>query len=75
MARGSRASFEDAVNKLFIADYAVTSNTAFVPMSAAVGKGLVGKPGIEVVSPIRAGSAKFLGSVHDVSAVDAQAPR
>jgi putative ABC transport system permease protein len=73
--QGLRASFEDAVNKLFIADYAVTSNTAFVPMSAAVGKGLVGKPGIEVVSPIRAGSAKFLGSVHDVSAVDAQVPK
>ena len=73
--QGLRASFEDAVNKLFIADYAVTSNTAFVPMSAAVGKGLVGKPGIEVVSPIRAGSAKFLGSVRDVSAVDAQVPK
>jgi putative ABC transport system permease protein len=73
--QGLRASFEDAVNKLFIADYAVTSNTAFVPMSAAVGKGIVGKPGIEVVSPIRAGSAKFLGSVHDVSAVDSQVPK
>jgi putative ABC transport system permease protein len=73
--QGLRASFEDAVNKLFIADYAVTSNTAFLPMSAAVGKGLVGKPGIDVVSPIRAGSAKFLGSVHDVSAVDGQAPK
>jgi putative ABC transport system permease protein len=73
--QGLRASFEDAVNKLFIADYALTSNTAFVPMSAAVGKGVVGKPGIEVVSPIRAGSAKFLGSVHDVSAVDAQVPK
>jgi putative ABC transport system permease protein len=73
--QGLRSSFEDAVNKLFIADYAVTSNTAFVPMSAAVGKDLVGKPGIEVVSPIRAGSARFLGSVHDVSAVDAQVPK
>jgi putative ABC transport system permease protein len=73
--QGLRASFEDAVNKLFIADYAVTSNTAFLPMSSAVGKGLVGKPGVNVVSPIRAGSAKFLGSVHDVSAVDAQVPQ
>jgi putative ABC transport system permease protein len=72
--QGLRASFEDAVNKLFIADYAVTSNTAFIPMSAAVGESLVGKPGVNVVSPIRAGSAKFLGSVHDFSAVDAQVP-
>jgi putative ABC transport system permease protein len=73
--QGFRASFENAVNKLFIADYAVTSNTAFIPMSAAVGKGLVGQPGVDVVSPIRAGSAKFLGSVHDFSAVDAQVPQ
>ncbi len=72
--QGLRASFEDAVNKLFIANYAVTSNTAFVPLSASVGQGLVGKPAAEAVSPIRAGSARFLGSVHDVSAVDAQVP-
>jgi putative ABC transport system permease protein len=73
--QGLRASFEDAVNKLFIANYAVTSNTAFVPLASSVGQGLVGKPAAEVVSPIRAGSAKFLGSVHDVSAVDAQVPK
>jgi putative ABC transport system permease protein len=40
-----------------------------------VGKGLVGKPGIDVVAPIRAGSAKLNGSVSDVSAVDGQAPQ
>jgi putative ABC transport system permease protein len=72
--QGLRASFEDAVNKLFIANYAVTSRTAFIPISAEVGKSLVGKPGVDVVSPIRAGSAKFLGAVHDVSGVDGQLP-
>jgi putative ABC transport system permease protein len=73
--QGLRASFEDAVNKLFIANYAVTSRTAFIPISAEVGKSLVGKPGVNVVSPIRAGSTKFLGSVHDVSGVDSQLPQ
>src|ERR671935_920104 len=72
--QGFRLAFEDAVNKLFIANYAVTSRTAFVPISAEVGKSLVGKPGVDVVSPIRAGSAKFLGSVHDVSGVHGQLP-
>jgi putative ABC transport system permease protein len=72
--QGLRASFEDAVNKLFIANYAVTSRTAFIPISAEVGKSLVGKPGVNVVSPIRAGSAKFLGAVHDMSGVDGQLP-
>ena len=73
--QGLRASFEDAVNKLFIADYAVTSRTAFQPVSANVGKSLVGQPGVDVVSPIRAGAVKFLGSVHDVSGVDGQLPQ
>jgi putative ABC transport system permease protein len=73
--QGLRASFEDAVNKLFIANYAVTSRTAFVPISAEVGKSLPGKPRVQLVSPIRAGAAKFLGSVHDVSGVDAQLPK
>src|SRR5262249_22757418 len=73
--KGLRASFEDAVNKLFIADYAVTSTGNFQPISADTGRSLVGKPGVTVVSPIRAGSAKFLGSVHDISGVDANAPK
>ena len=72
--QGLRASFEDAVNKLFIADYALTSTGNFQPISAAAGKSLIGKPGVSVESPIRAGSARFLGSVHDISAVEADLP-
>ena len=72
--QGLRSSFEDAVNKLFIANYAVTSTSAFIPISSAAGESLVGKPGVNVVSPIRAGSAKFLGSVHDMSGVDGDLP-
>jgi putative ABC transport system permease protein len=72
--QGLRASFEDAVNKLFIADYALTSTGNFQPISAKAGASLVGKPGASLVSPIRAGSAKFLGSVHDISGVQANLP-
>jgi putative ABC transport system permease protein len=74
-AQGLRAPFEDAVNKLFIGDYAITSSGSFAPISAGAGKALRGKPGVIVESPIRAGSAKFLGSVHDISAVDANVPK
>jgi putative ABC transport system permease protein len=74
-AQGLRAPFEDAVNKLFIADYAVTSSGTFNPISATAGQALMSKPGLTVVSPIRAGSAKFLGSVHDISAVDRNSPK
>jgi putative ABC transport system permease protein len=70
-AQGLRAPFEDAVNKLFVADYAITSNGSFAPISAAAGKSLPGKPGVVVATAIRAGSAKASGTVEDISAVDA----
>src|SRR5436309_13283631 len=46
-----------------------------MPISADAGKSLPGKPGLVAVSTFRAGSAKFLGSVHDVSAVQPNAPK
>jgi putative ABC transport system permease protein len=67
--QGIRSSFEDAVNELFIGDYAVTSTNTFTPIEAAAGQALVGKPGIEDVSAIRAGSARYLGSNNDLTAV------
>jgi len=74
-AQGLRAPFEDAVNKLFIADYAITSSSSFAPISASTGASLKGKPGVTVSSSIRAGSVRFLGSVHNISAVDANLPK
>jgi putative ABC transport system permease protein len=73
--QGLRASFEDAVDELFIADYALTSTNTFTPISATAGEALIGKAGASLVSPIRAGSAKALGSTHNISAVDANAPK
>jgi putative ABC transport system permease protein len=67
--QGIRSSFESAVNKLFIADYAVTSTNTFTPIAAEAGKALVGKPGVHDVSAIRAGSARYLGHNNDVTAV------
>ena len=74
-AQGLRAPFEDAVNKLFVADYAITAKGSFAPISAGAGQSLKGKPGVVVATPIRAGSAKVNGSVNDISAVDANAPK
>jgi putative ABC transport system permease protein len=67
--QGIRSSFEDAVNKLFIADYALTSTSTFNPIEASAGKALVAKPGVQDVSAIRAGSARYLGSNNDLTAV------
>jgi putative ABC transport system permease protein len=67
--QGVFKSFEDAVDQLFIADYAITATNTFSPIDVAAGKSLVGKPGVSDVTPIRAGSAHFLGSDHDMTAV------
>src|SRR6476659_8481126 len=67
--QGLRSSFEGAVNELFVGDYALTSTNTFTPIEAAAGQALVGKPGIEDVSAIRAGSARYLGSNNDLTAV------
>jgi putative ABC transport system permease protein len=69
-AKGLRASFEDAVNQLFVANYAITSSNTFTPIDATVGNSLAGKPGVTDVTSIRAGSAKYLGGSHDLTAVD-----
>ena len=62
-------SFEDAVDELFIADYAVTATNTFTGVDVAVGKSLVGQPGVSDVTPIRQGSGHFLGSDRDISGV------
>jgi putative ABC transport system permease protein len=67
--QGIFKSFEDAVDQLFIADYAVTATNTFSPIDVAAGKSLVGQPGVSDVTPIRAGSAHFLGSDHDLTGV------
>jgi putative ABC transport system permease protein len=66
---GLRSSFEDAVNKLFIADYAITATNTFTPIEAQAGQSLVGKPGITDVTAIRAGSARYLGQNANLTAV------
>ena len=67
--QGIRSSFEGAVNKLFVGDYALTATNTFTPIEAQAGKALVGKPGINDVSAIRAGSARYLGSNTQLTAV------
>jgi putative ABC transport system permease protein len=68
--QGVFKSFEDDVDELFIADYAVTATDTFSPIDVAAGKSLVGKPGVSDVTPIRAGSARFLGGDHNLTAVE-----
>jgi putative ABC transport system permease protein len=72
---GIRSSFESAVDDLFVADYALTSSNTFTPMSVEAEEAVRLSPAAEAVSGVRAGSARFLGSTHNLTAVDANMPK
>ncbi len=68
---GLRSSFESAVDDLFVADYALTSSNTFTPMSVEAENTVRLSPAATVVSGVRAGSARYLGSSQNLTGVDA----
>jgi putative ABC transport system permease protein len=70
LAAGIKSTFEDSVNKLFTANYALTSQNGFTPSSIASEKALTGVAGVEVVSGVRAGEAEEFGNRISVTAVE-----
>ncbi|MGB2952799.1 MAG: FtsX-like permease family protein [Gaiellaceae bacterium] len=70
LGQGLRTSFESAVNQLFVGDYALTSTNTFQPLTVKAEQALRKTPGLETVSGIRAGSGKYLGKVHNLTAVE-----
>jgi putative ABC transport system permease protein len=70
IAAGLKTTFEDSVNKLFVADYALTSQNGFTPTSIASEKVLRGVSGVQVVSGVRAGEAEAFGNRMGITAVE-----
>jgi putative ABC transport system permease protein len=70
LGQGIRSSFESAVDDLFKADYALTSQDTFTPLTISAEKAVAKAPGVTTVSGIRAGSAKVFGSVEDLTGAD-----
>jgi putative ABC transport system permease protein len=70
LAAGLRSRFEGAVNQVFVADYALTSTDNFSPISIASANALTHVPGVQVVSGVRAGSGRALGSRMRLTGVD-----
>jgi len=62
LAAGIKTTFESAVNDVFRADYALTSQDGFTPLSIASANALKTVPGVRVVSGVRAGQGKAFGS-------------
>ncbi len=69
LAAGLRTRFEDGVNQVFIANYAVTASDNFSPISVASENALRGVPGVEVVTGVRAGRGRAFGSSINVTGV------
>ena len=53
LAAGLRSRFENAVNQVFIANYAVTATNNFSPISIASENALRTVPGVTAVSGVR----------------------
>src|SRR6266566_2774861 len=69
LGQGLRSSFESAVNQLFVGDYALTATNTFQPLTLRAEQALQKTPDV-TVSGIRAGSGKYLGKVHNLTAVE-----
>ena len=75
LAAGLRSRFEDSVNKVFVADYAITATNNFSPISVASAEAVRRVPGVNVVAGVRAGSARVLGSTTNLTAPEPGASR
>jgi ABC-type antimicrobial peptide transport system permease subunit len=70
LAAGLRTRFQDAVNQVFVANYAITATNNFTPISVASENALHGVPGVEVASGVRAGAGRAFHSNTRVTAVE-----
>jgi putative ABC transport system permease protein len=69
LGAGLRTAFADAVDKLFVADYALTAENGFDPFTKEADGAVSGTPGVTAVSGIRAGDARIFGHNVQVTAV------
>jgi ABC-type antimicrobial peptide transport system permease subunit len=74
-AQGIKKPFADAVDTLFVADYALIGDDAFSPTAPAAGDAAAGASGAEVVSGVREGDGRAFGEDVLVTAVDRNATR
>jgi putative ABC transport system permease protein len=70
LAAGLKTTFGNAVNDLFTADYALTSQDGFTPTPIASAKALRGLPEIVALSGVRAGQGRVFGSRVGITAVE-----
>ena len=69
LAAGLRTGFKTNVNKVFVADYAITATNNFSPISLASEQAARRVPGVTSVVGIRAGDGRAFGSTVNVTGV------
>jgi putative ABC transport system permease protein len=69
LGAGLRASYNDAVDKLFVGDYALTAENGFDPFTKQADSAIASAPGVTAVSPIRGGDARVFGDNTQITAV------
>ena len=70
LGAGLRTSFGDAVDKLFVADYALTAENGFDPFTKGADEAVSLTPGVTAMSPLRGGDARVFGKNIQVTAVE-----
>jgi putative ABC transport system permease protein len=70
LAAGIKATFESAVDKQFIGDYALTSQNGFTPTSIDSEAAIRTAPGVTVVSGVRGADGKAFGKHIQVTGVE-----
>ncbi|HEY7048005.1 MAG TPA: FtsX-like permease family protein [Jatrophihabitantaceae bacterium] len=73
LAVGIIKPFEDAVDRIFVADYAITAQNNFDPIPTSVTAGAAKAPGVESIAGVRVGDGRAFGKTIEVTAVDPQA--
>jgi putative ABC transport system permease protein len=73
LAAGIIRPFEQAVDDIFVADYAITAQNNFDPIPTTVATAVAKTPGVESIAGIRVGDARAFGKHIELTAVDPQA--
>jgi putative ABC transport system permease protein len=70
LGNGLRSSFSDAVDEIFVSDYALTAQGDFSPLTAAAAAAAEKAEGVEVVSGLRGGEGRAFGESVFVTGVE-----
>jgi putative ABC transport system permease protein len=69
LGQGIRSTFTDAVDRIFIADYAITAQNNFSPIPIEAAEAAADAPGVREVASVRTGEALVYGEPSSVTAV------